>query len=148
MSFASQVGLRALVGVCALAACTTTPEQEVSHADAQAVLNAEIGVRQGETVSRICPRGDDGWRALDDNRVLLEAQGEWYLAELSGTCDPDTAFGGIATRSGPGSTCLARGDRVSAGRPRSSGRCFISALYKWDDDAEVAHRTVAKPAQE
>ena len=73
-----------------------------------------------------------------NDAILLEARGEWYLAELSGTCDPESAFAAIATRLGPGTSCLSRGDEVFTGPPRSGGRCVITALYEWDDEANAS----------
>ena len=73
-----------------------------------------------------------------NDAILLEARGEWYLAELSGTCDPESAFAAIATRRGPGTSCLSRGDEVFTGPPRSGGRCVITALYEWDDEANAS----------
>jgi hypothetical protein len=148
MSRVSNIGLSALLGVCVLAACTTTPEEEAERTKAQALLDAEISAHKGEAVSQICPRGSDGWKALGDNIVLLEARGDWYMAELSGTCDPDSAFRGIATRSGPGSSCLARGDRILTGPPRGGGRCTITALYQWNEDTEAAPSADATPVKE
>jgi hypothetical protein len=133
----TDISLSALLGVLALAACATTPEQQVARTETEARLNAEIKARQGRSVSQICPRGSDGWQPLGDDAVLLEARGDWYLIELSGACDTGSATAGIATRGGPGSGCLARGDAIFTGRPRSGGRCVITALYEWNEDAEV-----------
>ena len=137
MSSKSSLGLSVLVGVCLLAACATSPEQEAARVEAQAHIDAEITARQGEAVNRVCPRGNDSWKALGDDVILLEAGGEWYMAELSGTCDPDSAFAAIATRSASGSSCLSRGDNVFTGPPRSGERCVITALYEWDEEADV-----------
>ncbi len=144
----SSVALSALLGLGALAACVTTREHEAARAEAQALIDAEINARQGETVSRICPRSSDGWKPLGDDALLLEARGEWYMAELSGTCDPGSAFAGIATRAGAGSSCLARGDDILTGRPRSGERCVIMALYEWDEDAELEPSADATTAEE
>lgn len=138
----SNIGMSALFGVCVLAACAATPDQRAARAEAQALLDAEISARQGESVSQVCPRSNDGWEALGDDVVLIEAGGEWYMAEVSGSCDPDSAFAGIATRSGPGSSCLQRGDTIFTGRPRKGGgRCVITALYAWNKAAEAAPST-------
>lgn len=136
MSPISNIGVSALLVGLVLAACATTPERD-AIAEAQALRNAEISARRGEAVSRICPRSGDGWKALGDDILLLEARGEWYMAELSGTCDPDSAFASIVTRNRSGTSCLARGDDIFIGRPRSGGRCVITALYAWDEDAKV-----------
>lgn len=138
MSSEVKTGLSAVLGAFILAACSTTTEQQVARADSEALRHTEISARQGQAVSQICPRGSDGWRPLGDNAVLLEARGEWYMAELSGTCDPETAFAAIATRRGPGSSCLSRGDQVFTGPPRSGGRCVITALYAWDEMADAS----------
>lgn len=138
MSYQKSVGLIAVLGICALSACAATPEEETSRAEAQALIDAEISSRRGAAVSQICPRSRDSWRALGDDILLLEARGEWYMAELAGTCDPDTAFSVIATRSRTSSSCLSRGDDIFTGRPRSGERCVITAIYEWDEDAEVA----------
>ncbi|GGD11378.1 DUF6491 family protein [Aquisalinus flavus] len=141
MSFMNHGTLGALLGVCVLTACSSTPEQAAERAQAQAVVSAEINARQGKAVGQICPRGSDGWRMLGDDAVLLEARGEWYMAELSGMCNPASAFAGLATRSGTGSSCLARGDKLLTGSPRSGEVCVITGLYDWDEAAEVAAST-------
>lgn len=138
MSSKSSLGLSALFGVCLLAACATTPEQEAARAEAQALIDAEITARQGAAVTRVCPRGSNSWKALGDDIILIEAGGEWYMVELSGTCNPDSAFAAIATRSASGSSCLSRGDDIFTGRPRSGERCMITALYEWDDEAKAS----------
>lgn len=142
MSPISNISLVALLAGLVLTACATTPDQDAAIAEAQALRNAEISARRGEAVSRICPRSSDGWKALGDDILLLEARGEWYMAELSGTCDPDSAFASIVTRDRSGTSCLARGDEIFIGPPRSGGRCVITALYAWDEDAEVPATTV------
>lgn len=128
------VGLSAMLGICMLAACTTSPEEEAGRAEAQARFDAAVTARKGESVSRICPGSSDGWKALGDNALLMEARGEWYLAELSGSCDPDSTFAVLATRTGSASSCLQRGDDIFTGRPRMGGRCMITGLYKWNED--------------
>ena len=45
-----------------LASCATSPEQQAAIEQEQARLEAEIALRQGESVSRVCPRRSDGWR--------------------------------------------------------------------------------------
>jgi len=120
---------------CCLASCATSPERAEMLAAEEASRIAEIELRQGESVTRVCPRGNDGWEALGDDVLLLEAGDDWFMAELSGTCDPESTFGGIATRSSTGSSCIARGDNVFTGRPRSGGRCMITGLYAWDKEA-------------
>lgn len=137
MTRASEIGLGALLGICVLAACATTPEQQAARTEAEARLNAEISARKGKSVTQICPRGSDGWQALGNDAVLLEAQGDWYLVELSGACDTGSAMAGIATRGGPGSGCLGRGDAIFTGRPRSGERCVITALHEWNEDVGV-----------
>ncbi|MEL6569336.1 MAG: DUF6491 family protein [Pseudomonadota bacterium] len=128
--------LSAFVGLFLIAACAATPEQQAALEDEQARLEAEIAARQGEPQSRICPRGSDDWKALGDNVVLLEARGEWFMVELAGTCDPDDAFAGIATRSSPGSSCLSRGDEIFTGLPRSGERCTITSIHGWNENVE------------
>lgn len=137
MSSKISLGLSTLLGVGLLAACATSPEQEAARAEAQALIDAEVTARQGEPVTRVCPRGSNSWKALRDDIILMEAGGEWYMAELSGACDPDSAFAAIATRSASGSSCLSRGDNVFTGRPRSGERCVITALYEWDEEAKA-----------
>ena len=137
-----------LLSVCWLTACTTTPEDAAERARAQSQTEAEISARQGEAVTRICPRGNDGWKALGDDILLLEASGDWYMAELSGACDPGSAFTVIATRPSTGSSCLQRGDDIYTGRPRSGGRCVITGLYEWDEDAELIPAATADPVEE
>lgn len=133
MSFKRPIAWAALPGLWLLAACATTPAAD----GARAQRDAEITARRGEAVNRICPRGNDGWRALGDDVLLLEARGEWYMAELAGACDPDAAFAAIGTRSRSGSSCIERGDNIFTGPPRSGARCVITAIYAWDEDAEV-----------
>ena len=116
-----------------LSSCASSPEQVA----AQAQLEAEIAAKQGEAVNRICPRGSDGWKSLDQKRMLLEASGDWYMLELLGTCDPDAAFSGIMTRSSSATSCVERGDDVFTGRLRDRERCVITSIYLWDDDAEA-----------
>lgn len=140
MSSSRAVGLTLPLAVCVayvLAACAITPEQDAARVEAEARLNAEISVRQGPAVSRICPRNSDGWEALGDDVLLLEASGGWYMAELAGTCNPGSAFAVLATRTGAASSCLRRGDDIFTGRPRRGQRCVITALYEWNQDAEV-----------
>lgn len=148
MSSGKLVGLSALMGLFVLAACATTPEQETARAQAQAKIDAEISLRQGPSVSRVCPGGNDDWRALDDDILLLEARDQWYMVELSGPCDPDSAFGGIVTRTSGGSSCIARGDDVYTGPPRSGARCVITGLYEWDEDAEPQPAASADPVED
>ena len=146
MQISKSIRIASLLVLGAVAACATTPEEDTARADAQAQIDAEILARKGETVSRVCPRGSDGWKALGDDVLLLEAGDEWFMAELAGTCDPETAFAGIVTRSSPASSCIERGDDIFTGRPRSGGRCVITALYAWDVDADVAQPDPAVPA--
>lgn len=127
----------ALLCASLLAACTTTPEEQAARAEAQALVEAEIAARKGEPVNRVCPRGNDDWKALGDDVLLMEAGDAWYMLELAGPCDPGSAFTGIATRSSPASSCLSRGDRVFTGPPRSGARCTITGLFEWDEDASV-----------
>lgn len=148
MSLTRPVSRSILLCVCLLAACVTAPEEEAARAEAQSQIEAEISARQGEAVNRICPRGNDGWKALRDDILLLEASGDWYMAKLSGACDPDSAFAVIATRTDLGSSCLQRGDDIYTGRPRSGGRCVITGLYEWDEDAEIDPATSAGPVEE
>ena len=138
MSSRVKIGLSAPLGACVLAACATTSEQQAARLESESLRLAEISARQGQAVSQICPRGSDGWRPLGSHAVLLEARGHWYMAELSGTCDPESAFAAIATRRGPGSSCLSRGDQVFTGPPRSGGRCVITAIYEWNEQADAA----------
>lgn len=121
------------------AACATSPEQEATREAERAQLEAEIASRQGDQVNRICPRSSiDGWKPLGDDGLLIEAgQNDWYQVELAGTCDPEQAFNAFATPGIPGSSCLRRGDNVFTGRPRSGGRCVITAIYEWDEDAAI-----------
>ena len=67
--------------------------------------------------------------------MLIEAQRHWHYVELVGSCDPDTAFSAIVTRSSGATSCLERGDDVFTGRPRyGGGRCVITAIHEWDDE--------------
>jgi hypothetical protein len=145
MSVQGKIGLSALFGAVVLVACAATPEQKTAREEAQSRLDAEIKANRGDAVSQICPRGSDGWKTLGDKTILLEARGGWYMAELAGACDPDGAVAGIATRSTSGSSCLSRGDRIATGRPRSGERCVITALYKWNAEAESAPSKSATP---
>ncbi|WP_369814684.1 DUF6491 family protein [Brevundimonas sp. AAP58] len=145
MSSTAKVGLSASLCACLLAACATSNEQQAARSEAEALRLAEINARQGQAMNQICPGRSDGWRPLGNNSVLLEARGEWYMAELSGTCDPESAFAAIATRRGPGTSCLSRGDQVFTGPPRSGGRCVITALYEWDDEADASLPSATSP---
>lgn len=123
-----------MIGV--LAGCSTSLEEKPSHQSVQVAQEAEIAARQGESVSRVCPGRNDGWKAFGDDAVLVEAEGEWYRIELAGTCDPDSAFVGIA-----GSSCVSRGETMITARPRYRERCWIKAIYKWD----VSEQEAASP---
>jgi hypothetical protein len=147
MSSKSFLGLSPLLGVCLLAACATSPEQEAARAEAQALIDAEITARQGEAVTRVCPRGSDSWKALGDDVILLEAHGKWYMAELSGTCNPDSARAALVTRGASASSCLSRGDDIFTGRPRSGERCVITALYEWNEEAKASISEAATPVE-
>lgn len=142
------LGLGALLGVCLLAACASSPEQDAARAEAQAQLDAEISARRGEAVGRICPGSGDGWKALGDDILLLEARGAWYMAELAGTCNPDSAFAVLATRANPASSCLHRGDDIFTGRPRRGERCVITALYAWNEKTEAEPAASEAPAED
>jgi len=118
-----------------LVGCTTSPEDVAAKAETTKQQEKEIASSKGETVPRICPRSSDGWRALDGKRMLIEAQGQWYYLELVGSCDPDSAFSAITTRSSGASSCLERGDDVFTGRPRyGGGRCVVTAIHEWKDE--------------
>ena len=136
-----------IVGLGVLAGCATTPEQDAARAAEAARIDAEIAARRGGAVSQVCPRGSDGWRALGDDILLLEARGDWYMLELAGTCDPEGAFAGIVTRSRGGSSCLSRGDDIFTGRPREGGRCTITAIHAWDAEPEAAPSDTASGAE-
>jgi hypothetical protein len=138
MSSTVKVRLIAPLGAFVLAASATTTEQQATHVESESLRTAEISAHRGQAASQICSRGSDGWRPLGNNAVLLEARGEWYMAELSGTCDPESAFAAIATRRGPGSSCVSRGDQVFTGPPRSGGQCVITAIYEWNEQADAA----------
>ena len=146
MSSKDRLGSSALSAVCFLAACATTPEEEAARADAQAQLSAEIGARKGKPVNQVCPLSSDGWRALGEDTILLEARSEWYMAYLSGTCDPASAS--MLVRSGTGSSCLSRGDTIFTSRPRSGERCVITAIHEWDDAAAETPSVSTTPTEE
>lgn len=140
-------GLSSLLSLCLLAACATTPEQQAARAAEAARINAEIAARQGEAVNSVCARSSDGWRALRDDVLLLEARGDWYMLELAGACNPEAAFSAIVTRSRSGSSCLGRGDVILTGRPRRGERCTITAIHQWDEAAEVTLPAASQSAQ-
>lgn len=148
MSTIRPIGLSVLLGVCLLAACATTPEEAAALAEAEARVAGEISARQGKAVTQVCPRGSDGWKALGDDILLLEARGKWYMAELSGTCDPDATVTLAAPRTGAGSSCLQRGGDIFTGHPRSGERCVITALHEWDEDAETEPAAIPDPVEE
>ena len=120
-----------------LVACAGMPANEQERA----ALEAEIAARQGTEVDRICfVRNIDGWRPLGDEALLLEkGVDDWYMVELTGTCEPEWAFDAIAIRTRPGAAlCLTRGDSIATFDAPLEGTCFISHIYEWDDEARVA----------
>ncbi|MEL6860002.1 MAG: DUF6491 family protein [Pseudomonadota bacterium] len=120
--------------ICSLGACEISPEAQAEYKLDQTRFAAEIAAQKGEAVNRVCPNSNSDWRPLGDDALLLEARGDWYMLNLVGPCDPDSAFAGIATRSSMGSSCLSRGDDVITGRPRDGQRCVISGIFEWDED--------------
>lgn len=127
----------AIAGVAALAACQTAEE----FAAEEERLQAEIAAKQGERVDRICfTQSINGWRELGDDAVLLRKNvNDWYKLDISGTCDPEWAFNAIAIETRPaGAHCVSRGDQIRTFDTAIDGRCFITAIHEWDDDAEVA----------
>ncbi len=125
------MGLAGLV-----AGCAAVPSAE----EREARLAAEIEARQGEQIDRICfSRSIDSWREFGDDDVLVrEGVNDWYRLELSGTCDPGLALTTIGLRTSGGSSCLHRGDRVVTNTNGFPGRCFITAIYEWDEAAAFA----------
>ena len=113
------------------AGCTMSQAQKDAYEKERVQRTAEIAARQGPPVNRVCPRRSDGWKPFGNGAFLLEADGQWYRVELTGTCDPEGAFAGIATRGGP-SSCLHRGDAILTSRPRDRERCTITAIYSWN----------------
>lgn len=122
----------------AITGCATVEDR----AQAQAKIDAQITASQGEKVDRICFANQiDGWRPLDRDALLVrEGVNDWYQLDLAGPCDPRDAMLNIAFDRFAGSGCLSRGDRViiPGGLAGMGGSCFITAIYEWDDDADVA----------
>jgi len=138
MASARLAALFAASGTFMLAACETTPEQQAEQAEAEAAVEAEIALRKGEAVNRVCPRGSDDWTSLGDDALLFEAGDETYMVELLGTCDPESTAAAIVSRGSAGTSCIERGDQLLTGGPRTGERCTITGIYEWDEDAELA----------
>lgn len=125
-----------LTAALTLAACETT----AAHSEKSAALDKEVAAKKGDEVSQICFTSNiGGWRALDRNRLLLRKNiHDWYLLELSGTCDPDLAMNAIGLRTRPSSSpCLSRGDRIETYDTAVGGSCIINRIYEWNDKAPV-----------
>lgn len=137
MSSSRLAALFAVSGMLILAACETTPEQQAEQAEAKAMVEAEIALRKGEAVNRICPRGSDDGTSLGDDALLIEARGEMYMVELLGTCDPETTAAALVSRGSAGTSCVERGDQLLTGGPRTGERCTIMGIYEWDEDAQA-----------
>lgn len=126
----------AIVGAAVLAGCQTAEE----YAAAESRLQSEIAAKQGQRVDRLCfTRSINGWRELGKKAVLIEkGVNDWYKLDLLGTCQPEWAFNAIALKTRPaGSSCLSRGDEIATFDQPIDGDCVITAIYEWDEDAEV-----------
>ncbi len=134
----------ALLSAVALlvASCAVTPEQAAEREAREAAFQAELDAGRGESVSRICfTRSIDSYRALDDDNLLLRSGvNEWHLLELAGSCRPDWAFNAIGVQTRGASSCLSRGDAIITEDNGLGGRCLISRIYEWDEDAADAYR--------
>ncbi len=132
------------IGLCALivglSGCATPEERAAQRAEAEAKEAAEIAVRQGERVNRICfNRSVNGWREFGRKSLLLRrGVNEWYKLDLAGTCDPEWAFNAIGVRTFPGSSCISRGDDIVTRDAGFTGTCKIMAIYEWDEEAEFS----------
>lgn len=127
--------------VSALGACQTTEEYAAAEAREEARFAEEIAARQGERVDRICfTRSINGWREFGEDAVLLrKGVDDWYKLDLSGVCDPEWAINAIAVKTRPaGSSCVSRGDEIKTFDQPIDGTCFITAIYEWNEDAEIA----------
>lgn len=128
--------IMAVAGAATLAGCQTAEDS----AEREARLQAEIAARQGAEVNRVCfTRNINGWRPLGDDAILVRARiDDWYQLNLSGTCDPEWAFNAIVLESRPaGGSCVSRGDHITTPETPISGRCVITSIHEWDEEAEM-----------
>ncbi|MFC2952335.1 DUF6491 family protein [Marinicaulis aureus] len=110
--------------------------------------------RIGEKVDRICFGSTiNGWKDLKgvDNVVLLEkGVNDWYYTELSGNCRSNTLRSAlsIGLDSSPAGGCVTKGDVIIVrDSPGFTNRCFITGIYKWDEDAALDQESPEKTTE-
>ena len=135
-----------------LSACATAANGGMMSLDEEKGAAQFAGdPRLGEKVDRMCFTSSiDGFSSpTDDTAILSASPSRKYLVETSSCYGLDRAMS-IALSSNM--SCASRGDNLlvsdSVFRLEQSGgmppdRCFITAIYEWDEDAaeEIAEAT-------
>lgn len=131
--------LLAGIGLSLLSACATTGSETRGEAIAELLDDPRVG----EKVDRICfRRGIDGFSdATDYSVVLRRGVNDEYLV-VTRVC-PELDFAQSLALDGS-SSCVRQQDYLRVFRSAfgpseldtaTFNRCFIDAIYKWDDDA-------------
>jgi hypothetical protein len=123
-----------------------------SAAAAQAVVGvaaAEDDPRLGEKVDRICFASNinnfSTIKGVDDAALLEANVDDWYRVDLIGACSyQQLRFAqSVAIDERPRGGCVTKGDALIFSNSAfgdfsfpNATRCVISAIYRWDEDAE------------
>jgi len=140
-----------LFAAALLSACASTGTSTRAEAIAETLADARVG----EEVNRICfTRGIDSFSEEKRNSVVLRrGVNDEYLVMTRSCPDLDMARSLRLDSSG---SCLSRSDSIrvyqSAFGPSDAdqftfNRCFVDAIYKWNDDAVVEDDTVGGTAE-
>lgn len=122
--------LMAVTAALAFGACQTSDTSDTAQ--------TEPDPRQGAEVRQICFSSQiNGWRENGRNSVIVEKRhNEEYMLELSGGCEPQDAFLSIGLKSRLGAgDCLRAGNSLVT-NSHFDGRCTITHIYEWHEDAE------------
>lgn len=122
----------------------------VSAAAMVTAAASEADPRLGEKVDRLCFASSinnfSTIKGVDDAALLEANVDDWYRVDLIGACSYRTLrfAQSVAIDQRPGGGCVTRGDALVFSTSAfgdfsfpNATRCVISAIYKWDEDAEA-----------